>query len=112
MYQTIALPQGTYDVIINVTEVNVDAASRKQAGFFIQKGDATVLPDLDAGKYQWTNADNLISSVNVAPGTYKDTQLRMEDVIVNYDGVTTLGFVVQFVGNKCVKVSSIEILLK
>lgn len=112
MYQTITLPQGVYDVIINVAEVNVDAGGRKQAGFFIQKGDATVLPDMDGSKYQWTNAGNLISSTNLAFGTYKDTQVKLEDVLVNYDDVTTLGFVVQFANNKCVKVSSIEILLK
>lgn len=113
MWQAIELPKGTYDIVLNVAEVNVDAGGRKQAGFLIQKGGGEP-SNLDGGKFQWEDNDGSIkASINLTEkGSCKNVRFSQEDVKIDYDGVSTLGFVVQFVNNKCVKVSSVEILLK
>lgn len=114
MWQTIKLPQGNYDVILNVAEVWVDNAGRKKAGFFISKGDSEFTPNIDADG-NWTEAENKIADVNLfSQGEQmKNIQFTLEDVHIDYEDNTTLGFAVQFANNgRTVKVSSIEIRLK
>lgn len=116
MWQTIKLPQGNYDVIVNVAEVWVDnKTGRKKAGFFISKGSGESTPNLDANG-NWTEAENkLEKDVNLfSKGEQmKDIQFTLNDVHIDYEDNTTLGFAVQFANNgRTVKVSSIEIRLK
>lgn len=112
MWQTIELPAGVYDVVLNLTEVNVMEGGRHQAGFFVQKGDDTTLPDINPDRYQWEGTvDNILAGVNIATGNYNNQQLIMNDVEI--DGQVTMGFVVQFNQKAhCLKLSSIEIRLK
>lgn len=112
MWQTIELPSGMYDVVLNLTEVNVQDGGRHQAGFFIQKGDATTLPDISANEYKWEGVtENILGGVNIATGNYMNRQLAMENIEI--DGQVTMGFVVQFNQKAhCIKLSSIEIRLK
>lgn len=112
MWQTIELPAGVYDVVLNLTEVNVTEGGRRQAGFFVQRGDDTTLPDINPDRYQWEGTvDNILADVNISTGNYNDQQLIMNDV--EMDGQVTMGFVVQFnQKGHCLKLSSIEIRLK
>ncbi|MDE6822421.1 IPT/TIG domain-containing protein [Bacteroides acidifaciens] len=112
MWQTVELPAGIYDVVLNLTEVNVSEGGRHQAGFFIQKGDDTVLPDLNPDRYQWEGTVGaILADVNIATGNYNNQQLVMDGI--EMDGQVTMGFVVQFNQKAhCLKLSFIEIRLK
>lgn len=114
MWQTIKLPQGNYDVILNVAEVWVDKSGRKRAGFFISKGNGDSTPNI-AADGSWTEAENKLGDINLFEQgeQMKDIHFTLNDVNINYEDNTTLGFAVQFANNgRTVKVSSIEIRLK
>ena len=114
MWQTIKLPQGNYDVILNVAEVWVDKSGRKKAGFFISKGNGDSTPNI-AADGSWTEAENKLGDINLFEQgeQMKDIHFTLNDVNINYEDNTTLGFAVQFANNgRTVKVSSIEIRLK
>lgn len=115
MSQTIKLPQGTYDIVLNVKEVSIDGGGRKKAGFFVSKGDKDHTPNLEADN-SWTDTHNSMKEKIdlLSEGeNIKDKQFEIKDVHIDYEDNTTLGFAVQFANNgRTVKVSSIEIRLK
>lgn len=116
MFQTIELPHGTYQIALNVVEFNATGGGRKKAGFFVTKGEGERIPDLSDNGSWMNNLESLISSIDFTKEgeVYSNKRLMTaKDVVVDYDGSTTLGFAVQFAsGNRSLKISSIEILLK
>ena len=90
MFQIFNIPQGIYDVVIDVAELATNGGGRKKAGLFISKG----------GEEQTYNEN------------YKDRRFVIENLTIDYEGETTLGFAVHFDSNRALKISSIKVLLK
>ena len=117
MFQIFNIPQGIYDVVIDVAELATNGGGRKKAGLFISKGGEEQTPNMDASG-NWTENTNLLKSVDFyMPGetyseNYKDQRFVIENLTINYEGETTLGFAVHFDSNRALKISSIKVLLK
>jgi len=117
MFQTFNIPQGVYDVVIDVAELATNGGGRKKAGLFISKGGEEQTPNMDASG-NWTENTNLLKSVDFYKlgetynENYKDQRFVIENLTIDYEGETTLGFAVHFDSNRALKISSIKVLLK
>jgi len=117
MFQIFNIPQGIYDVVIDVAELATNGGGRKKAGLFISKGGEEQTPNMDASG-NWTENTNLLKSVDFYKlgetynENYKDRRFVIENLTIDYEGETTLGFAVHFDSNRALKISSIKVLLK
>ena len=94
MFQTFNIPQGVYDVVIDVQNFATNGSGRKKAGLFISKGGKSKLliwMQVEIGQKIQTYLNRLIFYM---PGetyseNYKDQRFVIENLTIDYEGETT-----------------------